>query len=222
MKIKTTPREIIDQGCWLAFCDLKGINEYALNEGTMSDTEEFELTLEEAREIGLYSDSFEVLSEAGKKGAEAGKEFRRILDNEKEQRTYQWCYNFKSPYCPMENLPTKDDCESCEKYQPIWHSPGTNMRILLLYTVSGNAVDIREIPHTDKRVLDEIWGQLTELLGTVEGKDPETLKDIMRQIHDELRHRDTRPMGVIIEHIEKILEPHIKNRWGPNDHVKRD
>ena len=93
----------------------------------------------------------------------------------------------------------------------------SEIRILLLYTDGGNVVDIRDIPHSDKRVLDEIWRQLTEVLGTVEGKDPETLEKIMVEIYNELRHRSTRPMGVIIEHIREILEPHIKKRWGPED-----
>ena len=53
MKIKITAGEIREQGCWLEFCELRGINEYAMNEGTMESTDEFELTLEEARKIGI-------------------------------------------------------------------------------------------------------------------------------------------------------------------------
>ena len=53
MKIKITAREIIDQYRWPEFCDLKGINMYAINEGLMEDTDEFELTAEEAKKIGL-------------------------------------------------------------------------------------------------------------------------------------------------------------------------
>lgn len=52
MKLKITAQEIWDQGCWSEFCDLKGISVYAMNEG-MDENTEFELTPEEAKDIGL-------------------------------------------------------------------------------------------------------------------------------------------------------------------------
>ena len=55
MKLTYTANEIMVCGDWLKFCEIKGINEYAMNEGLMSGNEEFELTEDEAREIGLIA-----------------------------------------------------------------------------------------------------------------------------------------------------------------------
>lgn len=53
MKITITAGELIDKGVWDEFCNLFGISVWAVNEGRMSSDEEFTLTLEQARKIGL-------------------------------------------------------------------------------------------------------------------------------------------------------------------------
>ena len=53
MKIKVTAGEVLDKGDWDTFCDLKGLSVYAINEGLMSSDETFELTLQEAKEVGM-------------------------------------------------------------------------------------------------------------------------------------------------------------------------
>ena len=48
-----TAREAFDKGIWEDLCRIKGINEWAVNEGLMNDSEEIRLTEEEARELGI-------------------------------------------------------------------------------------------------------------------------------------------------------------------------
>lgn len=58
MKIVVTVREILDKGNWFEFCEIFGINEWAVNEGLIEDTEEFELTMEQAQTIGLLPEDW--------------------------------------------------------------------------------------------------------------------------------------------------------------------
>lgn len=44
VKFIFTVREIQDMGNWTIFCELFGIDEYALAEGTLSENEEYTLT----------------------------------------------------------------------------------------------------------------------------------------------------------------------------------
>lgn len=53
MIIRISAGEILDRADWDKFCALKGINEWALNEGRMDSEDMFDLTLDEARQIGL-------------------------------------------------------------------------------------------------------------------------------------------------------------------------
>lgn len=53
MKLTLTASEILDKGIWEEFCELRGINEWAINEGLMDDTEEFIFTEEEAIHLGI-------------------------------------------------------------------------------------------------------------------------------------------------------------------------
>jgi len=53
MKILITAGELQERDKWLEFCNMKGVNVYALKEGLMTDDEEFTLTEEEAKELGL-------------------------------------------------------------------------------------------------------------------------------------------------------------------------
>lgn len=55
MKILVTAREILDNGAWQKFCDDRGINEWAINEGLMEADEQFSLTEEEAKKYGFLS-----------------------------------------------------------------------------------------------------------------------------------------------------------------------
>lgn len=54
MTIICTLGHVMDHGDWIKFCDLKGINEWCLNEGLADGGETVELTEEEAREIGIF------------------------------------------------------------------------------------------------------------------------------------------------------------------------
>lgn len=57
MKITVTVEEICDKGLWMEFCRLHGWNEWAINEGRVSSDEEVTLTLEEAKQLGLFPES---------------------------------------------------------------------------------------------------------------------------------------------------------------------
>jgi len=56
MKVITTPTEAMTQGYWLALCELKGINEWAVNEGLMDSSEEIILTWEEGLKLGIVEE----------------------------------------------------------------------------------------------------------------------------------------------------------------------
>lgn len=53
MIIKLTVKEILDKNLWEEFCRVKGINEWSMNEGIMSEYDVFEFTEEEAIQLGL-------------------------------------------------------------------------------------------------------------------------------------------------------------------------
>lgn len=55
--MKVTVRELMDLGLWIEVCDELGINEWAVNEGRMSSSEEVEMTLEQALAVGLVADA---------------------------------------------------------------------------------------------------------------------------------------------------------------------
>ena len=53
MTITVTAEEILDGGNWEDFCDDRGINPWAINEGLMDYDEKFTFTEEEAKKYGL-------------------------------------------------------------------------------------------------------------------------------------------------------------------------
>ena len=53
MRIIVTAEELIDKGVWEEFCELKGINVWAVNEGAIDSDEEWSLTEEEAKQFGF-------------------------------------------------------------------------------------------------------------------------------------------------------------------------
>lgn len=53
MKIKTTIKEIMERANWNKFCNIFEINPWCLNEGLADGSEEVEITIEQAQEIGL-------------------------------------------------------------------------------------------------------------------------------------------------------------------------
>lgn len=53
--ITLTADEAVDRGVWDSLCKMRGLNEWALNEGLMSGDYEFTLTKEEATKIGLIT-----------------------------------------------------------------------------------------------------------------------------------------------------------------------
>ncbi len=54
MIIRVTAREMLDKYDWDKFCDIVGLNVWAINEG-MDDTETFDLTEEQALELGVIN-----------------------------------------------------------------------------------------------------------------------------------------------------------------------
>ncbi len=52
MKIIVTAKELMDKGSWEEFCRLRHINEYAVKEGMLPDSE-FTLTGEEAEQLNF-------------------------------------------------------------------------------------------------------------------------------------------------------------------------
>lgn len=53
MKVILTADEIVDSGQWETFCEKRGINLWAINEGLMSGNEEFTFTVDELRDLGI-------------------------------------------------------------------------------------------------------------------------------------------------------------------------
>lgn len=53
MKIVVTVEELMRAFCWFPLCKLRGISPFALNEGQVNRDDEFILSLEEVREIGM-------------------------------------------------------------------------------------------------------------------------------------------------------------------------
>jgi len=52
-KIILTASALLDKGVWIKFCEMRGINDWAISEGQMDSSEEFRLTLDEANKLGL-------------------------------------------------------------------------------------------------------------------------------------------------------------------------
>ncbi len=52
MIIRVTAREMLDKHDWEKFCDMVGLNVWAINEG-MDDTETFDLTEEQAIKLNI-------------------------------------------------------------------------------------------------------------------------------------------------------------------------
>lgn len=46
-------QEIVDKDKWLSFCDRFGIDMFSLTKGTLNPDDEWTMTVEQAREIGL-------------------------------------------------------------------------------------------------------------------------------------------------------------------------
>lgn len=53
MKIQITAGELIDKGIWAEFCDLNGIDIWAVNEGLIESDETFIISEEQTKELGL-------------------------------------------------------------------------------------------------------------------------------------------------------------------------
>lgn len=53
MEVKITLGEISERYNWDKFCEIKGINYWCLNEGLASSGDAIELTLDEAKQIGI-------------------------------------------------------------------------------------------------------------------------------------------------------------------------
>ena len=54
VKIIITADEAIELGIWEDLCRIKGINEYAVNEGMITGSDEISLNGEEAAELGIH------------------------------------------------------------------------------------------------------------------------------------------------------------------------
>jgi len=55
MKYILSASELMDRGLWLEFCELRGINEWAVNEGMVDSDEEFVFSEDEAATLGLIA-----------------------------------------------------------------------------------------------------------------------------------------------------------------------
>lgn len=58
MKVLITAEELINIGLWDRFCDKRGINVWAINEGLMDEDEKFVLSWDEAEELGIIKDCY--------------------------------------------------------------------------------------------------------------------------------------------------------------------
>jgi hypothetical protein len=53
MKVVVTAEDLIDRGVWETFCEEKGFNVWAVNEGLMDSSDEFVLCPDDARRYGF-------------------------------------------------------------------------------------------------------------------------------------------------------------------------
>jgi hypothetical protein len=53
MKILISAGELIDRGLWDAVCEMRGLNEWCVNEGLMDSNDELIFTAQEAKQLGL-------------------------------------------------------------------------------------------------------------------------------------------------------------------------
>lgn len=51
--MKITPNELFKLNKWIEYCNLKGVNEWAVNEGMMDSNEDLDLTIAEAEKLGI-------------------------------------------------------------------------------------------------------------------------------------------------------------------------
>jgi len=58
MRYVVTAGEINERGCWEEFCEMFCINPWAMSEGLMESSEEFKLTAEQAKKLGLIKDTY--------------------------------------------------------------------------------------------------------------------------------------------------------------------
>jgi hypothetical protein len=60
MRILVSASELIDRGLWDDFCEKRGYNVWAVNEGLMDSDEEFSFSRQEAMDLGLipHSDTY--------------------------------------------------------------------------------------------------------------------------------------------------------------------
>lgn len=56
MKIIVSAHELMDKSLWSEFCSMTGMNVYAVYEGLLDINAELELTLKQAKELGLIRD----------------------------------------------------------------------------------------------------------------------------------------------------------------------
>lgn len=60
MRIIITADELLELGLWNNFCDQQGYNYYAIREG-LSPLHEFDISLEDAKSLGLWDAPLELL-----------------------------------------------------------------------------------------------------------------------------------------------------------------
>ena len=53
MRIVITARELLDREIWIDFCEMMGVNEWAVNEGCIDVYDAFYLNEEQAQQLGL-------------------------------------------------------------------------------------------------------------------------------------------------------------------------
>lgn len=56
MTIIVTANELMDKGAWDNFCEARGLNVWAVNEGLMDSNEQFTLTTEEVKQYGFIKE----------------------------------------------------------------------------------------------------------------------------------------------------------------------
>ena len=58
MKIKITFGELLDRYVWDEYCIMTGLNEWCINEGMVTRDEYAELTIEQAKQLGLVPEDW--------------------------------------------------------------------------------------------------------------------------------------------------------------------
>lgn len=101
VKVTVTPRDLLDKGVWIEYCNKYDTNEWAISEGLMSSHDEVDITLEDAEAWGLFDGDEKVMMDALLDNFDADpknlEELKKLITDEIEWK-YQDRFNREARY----------------------------------------------------------------------------------------------------------------------------